>query len=562
MYIKEIKDDYELILCKVNGRPMGIIFYENISSISRGIEKVSELSFTVNKFYGKDKLENPLYNELKIERLINLNNTETYVIKNIVEKNETIKTITAYSREKKLYKCNAEFEDICLTLVDLLDVDNCYTLDELLFEDTGWRIGDISDTVRYGSNNTIMDVLNDIKIEVNKDNPKLRYQESVSTNWYDYIMNDISDQFECYPIFDSYNKIIHLYSEEDLGNNLDLILSYDNYLKSNEETTSTEDIVTRLTLLGNNDLNVITCNPTGYKYIEDFSYFIKNREMSDDLIKALERYDTIVRIHTERWNILREEKNANEIIYEQRQKDLVICYSMIQSKNVAIGMTEDAEYEKELIKDLANLNDERALIERDIDILYNKIKEAQKEIDDINYLCKKKNTIDLDTGEKIFTDKLLNELKEFIYHDVYSNDSIVDDVELMKNGKRKMAELCCPTRTWSIDSLNFIDKLIDNEYKNQWEGELGLGDTIILKKDDGTLESVYLVGYTQNPKDKTIELELSDKKTNKDFSLSIGERLTQAKEVYKNYKNNKYLLSSIKLKRLGVNYDKINREIL
>ena len=101
-----------------------------------------------------------------------------------------------------------------------------------------------------------------------------------------------------------------------------------------------------------------------------------------------------VRIHTERWNILREEKNANEIIYEQRQKDLTMCYSMIQSKNVAIGMTEDAEYEKELIKDLANLNDERALIERDIDILYNKIKEAQKEIDDINYLCKKKNRRD------------------------------------------------------------------------------------------------------------------------------------------------------------------------
>ena len=171
------------------------------------------------------------------------------------------------------------------------------------------------------------------------------------------------------------------------------MLSYDNYLKSNEETTSTEDIVTRLTLLGNNDLNVITCNPTGYKYIEDFSYFIKNREMSDELINALERYDAVVRIHTERWNTLREEKNANEIIYEQRQKDLTMCYSMIQSKNVAIGMTEDAEYEKELIKDLANLNDERALIERDIDILYNQIKEAQKEIDDINYLCKKKNLL-------------------------------------------------------------------------------------------------------------------------------------------------------------------------
>jgi hypothetical protein len=43
---------------------------------------------------------------------------------------------------------------------------------------------------------------------------------------------------------------------------------------------------------------------------------------------------------------------------------------------------------------------------------------------------------------------------------------------------------------------------------------------------------------------------------------SSGHTLTQAKEVYKNYNNNKYLLNSIKLKRIGVNYDKINGKIL
>ena len=72
-------------------------------------------------------------------------------------------------------------------------------------------------------------------------------------------MNDIATQFECYPIFDSYNKLINLYDETELGENLELILSYDNYLKSNEKTTDTDEIVTRLTLVGNEELSIINC---------------------------------------------------------------------------------------------------------------------------------------------------------------------------------------------------------------------------------------------------------------------------------------------------------------
>jgi hypothetical protein len=83
---------------------------------------------------------------------------------------------------------------------------------------------------------------------------------------------------------------------------------------------------------------------------------------------------------------------------------------------------------------------------------------------------------------------------------------------------------------------------------------------IILKGD--TAEPIYLVGYTQDFKNQRLHLQISNKKANNDFSLSIGERLTQAKEAYEDLKANKYLLYSIKLKRLGVSYDKINRGFL
>ena len=564
MFIKELKDSYELILCKINGKPMGKIFYESLTSLSRGIEKVSELSFTVNKYYGVEGLENPLYNELKTERLIILDNIETYVIKNIVEQNETVKTVTAYSREKKLFRITAEFEDICITLKTLDNtVSNCYTLDELLYEDTGWHLGNISDRVLYVSNSNITDILQEEKGSLSNVE-KLRYQESVSSNWYDYIMNDIAEQFECYPIFDSYNKLVHLYDETELGENLQLILSYDNYLKSKEKTTDTEDIVTRLVLSGNNDLTVVGCNPTGYRYIEDFSYFMESGEMSDELTSALELYNEVIKKLIVQWNNYREQKAYKEGIYVEKQKLLLINYNTIQSLEIAIGLTESERYMAELSEQLVNKKDERCLLEKDIDTLYEEIRILSEQITIINKLCKKKYATKTGEvgGELIFNDELLDELKEFTYQDTYSNDNITDELLLMETGMRKLSEMKYPTRTWSIDSMNFVERLIDNEFRNQWNGQLGLGDMIILKDEDIEDDVVYLVGYTQNFKDKTLQLELSNKKGNKEFSLSIGERLTQAKEVYKNYNKNKYLLNSIKLNRLGVEYDKINGQIL
>lgn len=564
MFIKELKDSYELILCKINGKPMGKIFYESLTSLSRGIEKVSELSFTVNKYYGVEGLENPLYNELKTERLIILDNIETYVIKNIVEQNETVKTVTAYSREKKLFRITAEFEDICITLKTLDNtVSNCYTLDELLYEDTGWHLGNISDRVLYVSNSSITDILQEEKGSLSNVE-KLRYQESVSSNWYDYIMNDIAEQFECYPIFDSYNKLVHLYDEAELGENLQLILSYDNYLKSKEKTTDTEDIVTRLVLSGNNDLTVVGCNPTGYRYIEDFSYFMESGEMSDELTSALELYNEVIKKLIVQWNNYREQKAYKEGVYAEKQKLLLINYNTIQSLEIAIGLTESERYMAELSEQLVNKKDERYLLEKDIDTLYEEIRILSEQITIINKLCKKKYATKTGEvgGELIFNDGLLDELKEFTYQDTYSNDNITDELLLMETGMRKLSEMKYPTRTWSIDSMNFVERLIDNEFRNQWNGQLGLGDMIILKDEDTENDVVYLVGYTQNFKDKTLQLELSNKKGNKEFSLSIGERLTQAKEVYKNYNKNKYLLNSIKLNRLGVEYDKINGQIL
>ena len=561
MRIRGVKDSYTLILCKMNGERMGMIPYSSVDSIKRGINSVSELTFSVHKYYGEENLRNPLYDELKTERFIELDNDECYVIKNISEVNERLKSVTAYSREKKLFKNTAEFEDITLTLKNpYTDIEGCFSLDELLYDATGWRVGYVSQKVLYKSNETVIDnITGETEVTLTNEE-KLRYQESVSTNWYDYINTDIAEQFECYPVFDSYNKIVNLYSDDELGEDPQLMLSYDNYLKEIELSDDTEDIVTKLVLSGNDDLTISEVNPSGETFVEDFSYFIESREMSDALISALELYYVMVKKRAIEWNRLRGEKAEKQSQLTAKKNELLIIYSTIKSLEFAMKQSNDEAFNAKTQERLVGLNDKRVLLEKEINKLDDYINNLDVSIENINKLCKKKYATN-DNGILIFTESLLNELKEFIYQDTYSNDAITDGLTLMRIGKRKVSQSCYPTKTWTISSVNFIERLIDNGFRQHWNGELGLGDMIVLKGDE-FIEIIYVIGYTQNFKDKTIELELSNKKQENEFSLSIGERLTQGKEAYRIAKKSRSTINMVNKNRYGLTYDKINKKIL
>ena len=560
MRIRGAKDSYTLILCKMNGKKMGMIPYTSVE-IKRGIKTVSELSFTVSKYYGEDNKLNILYDELKTERFIYLDEDECYVIKSISEQNEKIKTVTAYSREKKLFKITAEFEDISITLkTPYADIEGCFSLDELLYDATGWHIGYVSPKVLYKSNETILNNITKETEATLTTEEKLRYQESVSTNWYDYINNDISEQFECFPVFNSYDKTIDLYSDKELGNDPNLILSYDNYLKNIECVSDTEDIITKLTLSGNDDLTISEVNPSGDTYVENFSYFIESKEMSDSLITALELYYKMVKIRAVEWNRLREEKAEKESVMTAKKTELLLVYSTIKSVEFAISQSSDEAFNSKQQERLVELNDKKVLLERDINLLNTEINLLQESIENINKLCKKKYATD-ENGRLIFNEQLLNELKDFIYQDTYSNDSITEALTLMQIGERQLSEKCYPKKTWSVDSINFIERLIDNGFRQHWNGELGLGDMIILKGNE-SIEIIYLIGYTQKFDDKTIQLELSNKKEENDFSLSIGERLTQGKEAYRIAKKSRSTINMVNKNRYGLTYDKINKKIL
>lgn len=119
----------------------------------------------------------------------------------------------------------------------------------------------------------------------------------------------------------------------------------------------------------------------------------------------------------------------------------------------------------------------------------------------MNVLCTREGALDY-VGHPIFTNELLDELKEFVYYDTYSDDSFIEAEELLKTGEKVLASKCMPTFEFTIDSANFMQRLIMNPTRKQWHGELGLGDVISLyDKEKDEEEFVYFVGWEANYED-------------------------------------------------------------
>ncbi|MFN1845583.1 phage tail protein [Clostridioides difficile] len=105
----------------------------------------------------------------------------------------------------------------------------------------------------------------------------------------------MKEEFNCVIEFDTFNKLINLYNIDSFGDEIKITLTEDNYIKSIERTLNTNDIVTRLKLQGNEEMDIIDATETGYPYIENYSYFIENKEMSPELMKAINVYEEIVK---------------------------------------------------------------------------------------------------------------------------------------------------------------------------------------------------------------------------------------------------------------------------
>ena len=547
--VKGIEDKYSIELCKTNETPIGALPSDCLDSLTCKLCDLDEAKLTVHKYYysniDKIKVGFYLYDEIKPERIITLNNRK-FIIKSVEEDDKNkIKILLCYAKQKKLEKNTISVEDLGFYLMDSDEDQGIFNLDEYMYEETGWRFGHIDNEVRYNSNGE----------------PRLRWQESVEEDWYTYLNSTLAKQYNCITVFDDEHGLVNLYAIDNFGDDLKIFLSYDNYLKELSRTDNSSDIVTKLKLVGNEEKCYIEdANPTGLNYIENYSYFIESGDMSNELITALNTYDEMVKERTITWKELNTQllEKQNELTIKKNEEYMAIENYKAQKKSYdyyasKVGTSEDSTGAyTSLAEQLAPIV---AQYKEDVERLYLEVKNLEEDIANlnasikqINILCRKPTATD-SNGDLIFNQQLLDELKLFIYSDTYADDSFYDAEEMLEVGKRNLELSCKPTVSWNISVADFTARLrIPNRVK--WNGTLGLGDVIgLYDTETGEETFVYVIEYTKDFKSKSLSLTLSNKKGNENAFKVVNDLLKQGKLAIKQLSKINWISNDIKYNR-------------
>ena len=388
----------------------------------------------------------------------------------------------------------------------------------------------------------------------------MRWQESVNTNYMEFIKNDLAEQFNFLPIFDSVNRKIDLLNLDTIGEEIKICLSKDNYVKSKTKTNNSEELITLLKLKGNEELDIGRYIIGGYDFLMDFSYFKETKEMSDELISALDKYDEMIKIRTPIWQELTEEKASKETELALNRTKWQISISQIECYKRLIEqyiLKEFVVEENETRVKLSQEMDNELILRLKIEDLLNEIQLLDESIDNINLLCKFETCTD-ENGNLVFNEELLMELQEFIFVDVYSDDSFVNADDLIEKGKSVLEEKSRPTIEVDIDSVNFLNRLVDNGYRLKWNGVLQFGDIVVLIDEDTDEEEYfYFLGFNIDYSNNTLNLKISNKKSSRENTKTINQYLKEMKKTKELLMNNRYLFNKTKQNRLNINKDDV-----
>ncbi len=556
MYINKVLREFKFELCKVNREVVCNIDSDYVKKITRDVQVPDTIEVEFDKYvhnHGQRWL-NPLWYECKEERLVSLNGNEYFVLKkNEFRCNDSKKSFTAHSLEHKLTKVDVLFEDIAIQIFDKDEDNHIYSMNDLLFTDTGWRFGHVDSSILY-------DIVDGKEVE------KLRMQSSVNKRWYDYIVTDMSEMYGCIATFDTLNKKVNLHDIKTFGENIELFLSHDNYIKSLQRIGSTEGLVTRLNLIGSEEISIQSETLTGYAFVEDFSYFYD--EMSSDLYRHLMKYYDMLAIREPIWrNLVDEKMNKIELLYTKKT-DLYVIYEEINALKAIKGAYDSKEDEINsaiTATKITKLIDEQVIHEVTIRNLEDDISNLNNSIIEINILSKRETATD-ENGNIIFTDDTLSELKEFVYCDTYTNDAFFTAEDLIEEGRRQLSLSSHPKVSYTVDLDNFITRVKSNSFNVNWSGELGIGDIVILFDDDLDQEvKLFVNGYSQYPSSKGDETEfdimLSNQKVTNSNVRFISDRLKESELNSKMISRKLHLLNDQKYKRINIDKSMIGGTI-
>ena len=117
-----------------------------------------------------------------------------------------------------------------------------------------------------------------------------------SSDLYSFLTQDVSKYFQCIFIFDFKNMKINAFHPENLGKDTNINIGFRNVQQSNEVSVDDSNLFTRFYVQGSDDLGITYVN-FGSNYIEDLSYYMNEKYVSQELIKKYKLWISDVELY-------------------------------------------------------------------------------------------------------------------------------------------------------------------------------------------------------------------------------------------------------------------------
>lgn len=295
------------IICALNG------IDEDSFSLTLNLNNTCEISFDVNRYINiwGNKVESNAYSLLGTLMRLYISNIGWFIMKPPTINNngiKEVKTIKAESAEIEFYqhdikglKINKGTTDSYEMLVD----ENVEIIDDVEFAKEqikfynpnnpnlsfldivmkvsglyGWEVGYIDEvpkTYQYYEDGELKERQTKLADEIGS-------FEIDSQDLYSFLTQDAAKYFSCVFIFDFKNLKINAYHPENLGKDTNINIGFRNLQNSNDISVDENNIFTRYTVSGADDLGILYVN-FGRNQIENIDYFLNEKYMSADLIK-------------------------------------------------------------------------------------------------------------------------------------------------------------------------------------------------------------------------------------------------------------------------------------
>src|SRR5699024_131493 len=259
------KKEYSISLAKPNQQTIASVSEAYGANYSIKLGNINEVTFNVPYFI--DKLDKRVKNENielikeKMYTKISYNNNDEWMVIDTIEDvgsgDEKYMTVTAFTN---VYETsNRKINELNLEAVN---PEEYY---DAVLNDVAWSIG------------TIDPLFKDIYRSVELSNTTVL--EAIITG---------AETFGAVLDFDTENKKINLIDIDSRAKYRGLNINYSNFLQSINRKRSVDEMTTRLYVYGSEDLSIENVNPTGMRYLEDFTYFLYpfERDESKNVIKS------------------------------------------------------------------------------------------------------------------------------------------------------------------------------------------------------------------------------------------------------------------------------------